>query len=137
MNLCDYIGESSTCEKKQAAERRKPKSWPKSVRAFANSLGGTLIFGVADDGSLMGLGDSKVDSEFISQKIKERLDPVPESFGLVNAEGKLTHAGALLADDSPMKWSRLSPRNSSIDRAGAVRTHRLQKEWKVDCLRQS
>lgn len=29
------------------------------------------------------------------------------SFGLVEASGKLTNAGALLADDSPIRWSRL------------------------------
>ncbi len=220
MNWEAYLGESSTCEKKQAVERRKPKSWLKSVSAFANSHGGTLIFGVADDGSLTGLNDSKGDSEFISQKIKERIDPVPEfrlelvrqgdrdfilvhvekgeetpyfyaadgvmeayrrlgnesvlaqalelrrlalrgarvsydqlptdynvtdysfsklreryhswhrvsmpdtfpeSYGLVNAEGKLTNAGALLADDSPMKWSRLScVRWNGLTKAGGM-----------------
>ena len=29
------------------------------------------------------------------------------SFGLVDESGKLTNAGALLADDSPIRWSRV------------------------------
>ena len=29
------------------------------------------------------------------------------SFGLVDDKGKLTNAGALLADDSPIRWSRV------------------------------
>lgn len=29
------------------------------------------------------------------------------SFGIVNEDGYLTNAGALLVDDSPIRWSRL------------------------------
>ena len=35
--------------------------------AFANTQGGRLLFGVANDGSLVGLADAQGDAEFISK----------------------------------------------------------------------
>lgn len=78
MDITKYIGETTEYDKKQEVERRKVKSWLKSVSAFANGKGGTLVFGVADDDTIIGLQDAKSDAEFISQKIKERIDPVPQ-----------------------------------------------------------
>ena len=78
MKIKDILGETTEYDKKQAVERKKVKSWLKSVSAFANTIGGTLIFGVADDEEIIGLEDIKSDSEFISQKIKERISPFPE-----------------------------------------------------------
>ncbi len=77
-NVINYIGEATEYERKQAVERRKVKNWLKCVSAFANTAGGILIFGVADDGKIVGLNDIKSDSEFVSQKIKERIVPFPE-----------------------------------------------------------
>lgn len=37
-----------------------------------------MIFGITDDEEVIGLEDIKSDSEFISQKIKERISPFPE-----------------------------------------------------------
>ena len=78
MDIKQYIGETTEYDKKQEVERRKVKSWLKSVSAFANGDGGSLLFGIADDDTLVGLADAKADAEFISQKIKERIDPVPQ-----------------------------------------------------------
>ena len=36
----DLIGEATEYDKKQAVETKKPKSWCKSVSAFANTSGG-------------------------------------------------------------------------------------------------
>ena len=55
MNMENLIGETTEYDKKAALEVRKPKSWCKSVSAFANTLGGALIFGMADDGQIVGL----------------------------------------------------------------------------------
>ena len=52
MNIKQLIGETSEYDKKLLLEERKPKSWCKSVSAFANSVGGFLIFGVSDDDEL-------------------------------------------------------------------------------------
>ena len=76
--LKDYIGETTSYDKKLMLERKDPTSWLKSVSAFANTQGGKLLFGVADDGSLVGLADAQDDSEFISETIKMQMDPVPE-----------------------------------------------------------
>lgn len=80
MNLENLIGETTEYEKKQSLEIKKPKSWCKSVSAFANSsgTGGTLIFGISDDDQIIGLKDAKRDAEIISEQIKERLNPIPE-----------------------------------------------------------
>lgn len=207
MDIKDLIGEATEYDKKLALEERKPKSWCKSVSAFANTLGGTLIFGISNEDEIVGLVNPSSDAEKISEIIKNRLNPIPEfklrfhktedekvlvildifkgeetpyyysadgdleayvrvgnesikamptelkrlvlrgkntsydsqnstykiedfaysqlrarykkwtgnsfdekdlvSFGIVNEEGDLTNAGALLVDDSPIRWSRL------------------------------
>lgn len=202
-------------------EEKKPKSWCKSVSAFANTLGGSLIFGVSNEGEVIGLQDADHDAEKISEIIKTRIDPLPEfnlrfhktddgkvliildifrgdetpyyysadgvleayvrvgnesvkatavelkrlvlrgkntswdtqlssykmsdyaysklrarykkwtgnsfddkdmvSFGLANEAGVLTNAGALIADDSPVRWSRLfCTRWNGLNKAGGA-----------------
>lgn len=78
MKITDLLGEATEYDKKQAVEKKKIKSWLKSVSAFANTAGGMLIFGITDKEEIVGLEDIKSDSEFISQKIKERISPFPE-----------------------------------------------------------
>ena len=41
-----WIAEATECDFKAALEVKKPKSWLKSVSAFANGIGGTLLFGI-------------------------------------------------------------------------------------------
>jgi ATP-dependent DNA helicase RecG len=43
MKLEQLIGEATEYEKKVMLEVKKPKSWLKSVSAFANGVGGVLI----------------------------------------------------------------------------------------------
>lgn len=207
MDIKDLIGEATEYDKKLALEERKPKSWCKSVSAFANTFGGALIFGISNEEEIVGLVNPSSVAEKISEIIKNRLNPVPEfklrfhktedekvliildifkgeetpyyysadgdleayvrignesvkasptelkrlvlrgkntsydsqnstyriedfaysllrarfkkwtgisfdekdlvSFGIVNEDGYLTNAGALLVDDSPIRWSRL------------------------------
>lgn len=78
LNVEELVGEATEYDKKQIVEIRKPKSWCKSISAFANTAGGSLIFGVADDDTVVGLADAKRDAERISELIKNRLSPVPE-----------------------------------------------------------
>ena len=49
------VGEATTYDKKQMLEVRRPKSWLKSVFAFANGEGGVLVFGISDDDQILGL----------------------------------------------------------------------------------
>lgn len=220
MRISDLIGETTEYDKKEKLEERRPKSWLKSVSAFANGTGGALIFGITDNENLIGLSDSKDVSEKISEIIKTKMDPIPQvimeiheekgkhfvilkvpsgietpyyyigegsrtafvrvgnqsiqagtidlkrlvlhgsnktydsltsqykhqdfaftklrsvyrkrvrqeleesdftSFGLTDANGMLTNAGALLADDSPIRHSRLfSTRWHGLDKASGV-----------------
>ena len=78
MEVKKLIGEATEYDKKLLLEEKKPKSWCKSVSAFANTLGGSLIFGVSNDGEIVGLQDPDGDAEKISEIIKTRLDPIPE-----------------------------------------------------------
>lgn len=83
-NIYTLIGEATAYDKKQMLEVKRPKSWLKSVSAFANGEGGTLIFGISDDDQIVGLSDAEGDAEKISEEIKSKLDPVP----VVNLEYK-------------------------------------------------
>ena len=78
MKIADYTGEATGYDKKEMLEERRPKSWLKSVSAFANGVGGVLIFGMSDDDVLVGLDDAKEISEKISEIIKMKMDPVPQ-----------------------------------------------------------
>ena len=78
MDIKELIGEATEYDKKLALEEKKPKSWCKSVSAFANTFGGALIFGISNDGQVVGLNDPEGDAEKISEIIKSRLTPIPE-----------------------------------------------------------
>lgn len=77
MDIKELIGEATEYDKKRELEFKKPKSWCKSISAFANGFGGTLVFGVADDDTIVGLVDAKGDAEKISEAIKTHLNPIP------------------------------------------------------------
>lgn len=80
MKLSDFMGEATEYDKKEMLEERKPKSWLKSVSAFANGIGGALFFGVSNDEVLVGLDDAKGISEKISEAIKTKWNPAPQVF---------------------------------------------------------
>lgn len=62
MDIKQLIGETTDYDKKVALETKKPKSWCKSISAFANCYGGKLVFGVANDDALVGLSDAEGDA---------------------------------------------------------------------------
>lgn len=64
MNIKELIGETTQYDKKTALETKKPKSWCKSVSAFANTYGGKLIFGITDNNENVGLQDPENDAEY-------------------------------------------------------------------------
>lgn len=45
----DHYIEASHVDYKERLEEKKPRSWLKSVSAFANTEGGRLIFGVKNE----------------------------------------------------------------------------------------
>lgn len=78
MNIDNLISECTTYDFKVKFEEKKPKSWLKSVSAFANGLGGSLFFGVNNDGIVEGLDDIQHTTEVISSKIRDFMDPLPD-----------------------------------------------------------
>ena len=79
MQLKDYeMVESTNIDFKEEVEYRKPKSWLKSVSAFANSNGGIILFGVRDiDKKPVGLKNIVIDSEKVSELINSKITPLP------------------------------------------------------------
>lgn len=77
MEFENLITECTAYDFKLMLEEKRPKSWIKSVSAFSNGWGGSLFFGVDDDGSVIGLGDVQHVCETISSKIRNYMDPLP------------------------------------------------------------
>ncbi len=86
MNIKELIGETIEYDKKVSVEKNKIRSWLKSICAFANGVGGALIFGIDDNDNVIGLDDIKDDSEFVSQKIKDYIDPIPQTIMHIQKE---------------------------------------------------
>jgi len=78
MELKTLIAECTAYDFKVMLEEKKPKSWLKSVSAFANGLGGSLFFGIDNDGCVKGLNDVQHVCESISNSIRDYMDPLPE-----------------------------------------------------------
>ena len=78
MELETLISECTAYDFKLNLDEKKPKSWLKSVSAFANGLGGSLFFGIDNDGIVKGLDEVQHVCEVISNKIRDYMDPLPE-----------------------------------------------------------
>ena len=78
MELKTLIAECTAYDFKVTLEEKKPKSWLKSVIAFANGSGGSLFFGIDNDGIVKGLDYVQHVCESISCKIRDYMDPLPE-----------------------------------------------------------
>lgn len=78
MKTTDLISECTAYDFKIMLEEKRPKSWLKSVSAFANGLGGSLFIGVDNDGIVKGHDDIQRVCETISNKIRDYMDPLPE-----------------------------------------------------------
>lgn len=87
--LKKLIAECSDYDFKEDLEIKKPRSWLKSVSAFANGVGGSLFFGIDNNGKAVELTDISLKSDKISELIKTKIDPIP-LFSLLphNLEGK-------------------------------------------------
>lgn len=108
MNIDSLIGEATEYDKKYSLEIKRPKSWCKSVSAFANTLGGALIFGISDDNQIIGLENPNSDAEKISEIIKTRLDPIPEfrlRFEQVEKNKILIILDVFKGDETPYYYS--------------------------------
>ena len=87
----DLYIEASHVDCKEQLEEKKPRSWLKSISAFANTRGGHLIFGVKNEPRVvLGLDDPQRTISKITEIIKVRIDPAPRyQVRQVEIEGKL------------------------------------------------
>lgn len=86
--IADLIrgGESERVEFKAGFDGND--GWLKSVCAFSNGDGGTIFFGVDDDGTVRGVSEPKT-PEWVAQKVTAHLEPFPSyQFTVVELEGK-------------------------------------------------
>ena len=77
MKFEDFQGiEATHLDYKVSLEKEKPKSWLKSVVAFANTKGGHILFGVTDNGhEPVGLDDAQSTASKISELLTSRVEP--------------------------------------------------------------
>ena len=73
MKFETLVAECTAYDFKLMLEEKKPKSWLKSVSAFANGLGGSLFFDIDNDGIVKELDDvqhvgKKISSKFVFYK---------------------------------------------------------------------
>lgn len=72
------ISEGTVHEFKSELNLQKPKSWLKTVSAFANSTtGGTIYIGITDVHQIVNVNDIQNLSKKISESIVGKMDPVP------------------------------------------------------------
>jgi predicted HTH transcriptional regulator len=69
------IAEATEYEFKSAVEANKLRSWLKTVSAFANGVGGSIYFGVSDNGLAVGLENVRQAVEQVSELIRVRIEP--------------------------------------------------------------
>ncbi len=76
MELKALIAESTAYDFKLMIEEKKPKSWLKSVSAFANGLGGSLFGGIDNEGTIYASTDAPNvgdhDGDMSETKLTER-----------------------------------------------------------------
>jgi predicted HTH transcriptional regulator len=68
-----------------------PKSLLKDIVAFANTAGGTVVVGVQDDGSLVGVADPLREEERLSSMVSDSIEPqlLPEIYAVSYGEHEL------------------------------------------------
>lgn len=78
MTIEHYLtAESTSVEFKESLNTAKPKGWLKTVSAFANTQGGSLIIGVTDAKELAGVSDIRAETAKAAEIINAHIEPVP------------------------------------------------------------
>lgn len=77
-SLSQYLtAESTTIELKETLDIAKPKHWLKTISAFANTRGGTLIVGITDTKELVGVPSIHQTTAKIAELINACIQPSP------------------------------------------------------------
>lgn len=75
MDLRQLVKKPEGKELEFKRELSSPKATLRTLVAFANTAGGTLVVGVDDRGSVVGLVDAKKDEERIANAVAESIAP--------------------------------------------------------------
>ena len=70
------MAETNDIEFKETLEASKPKSWLKTVVAFANGTGGSIFWGISDDRSIIGIDNCQKVIEKVTEIIKIKIEPM-------------------------------------------------------------
>ena len=95
MKFDRLIAECTAYDFKLMLEEKRPKSWLKSVSAFANGAGGFLVFGIDNDSIIKGLDDICYKKEVIDYKDYFRLKfkSTVSQFHIIFASSDTTNVG--------------------------------------------
>ena len=105
-------GESLTIEFKQRFSDYTKIA--KEIIAFANTSGGTILFGIDDDGSIYGVESEKSETELIKETITDFCEPEIEyQISYIELEGK--EIVCLEIPESTNKPHRIQDYKSSLD----------------------
>ena len=77
------IAECTAYDFKKELERKKIRDWLKSISAYANTEGGSLFFGVQNDGTVVGLDNPFNDIEDWTVDVGAILPGDPFGYGFV------------------------------------------------------
>ena len=73
----ELIAECTDYNVKISLETKKPKSWLKTVSAFANGIGGKIFFGVDEDKRIHNITNPQEVIEKITDFIDKNITPAP------------------------------------------------------------
>lgn len=91
MKVADAIAQGEGPRVDFKRDLSSPKSVLKDVVAFANTAGGTIVIGVDDDGSVVGVTDPLREEERLSSSISDGIEPqlLPEIYAASYGEHEL------------------------------------------------
>ena len=123
MDLSDIVGgrEGRTLEYKRELPGNKTKIL-KTIVGFANGSGGTVCLGVADDRTIVGIGDDPFTlEEQLSSVIYDSISPIPNVFFQTSTiEGKIVFLIRVVAGaNKPYFLKKLGPEKGTFVRIGS------------------
>ena len=126
MELKTLIAECTAYDFKVMLEEKKPKSWLKSVSAFANGLGGSLLLGIDNDGIVKGLDDICY--------MKKAIDYLRTILGSSsNLLSRNSRASSLLSPTLRMSETCRKPKSLIVSRKIIISSRSLRQYQTVRC----
>ncbi len=113
-------GESSTIEFKR--KFTTPEKIAKEISAFANTIGGYIIFGIDDDGSVVGVESEKGEIDFIETACNIYIvPPIEPDIDIIELEGK--DVVVVYIHESPTKPHKvlIEPDNKKTHKTAYIR----------------